>query len=45
LSGLVYGVLDPIDVGTRGLGTVDAAAVTPLRTLFPRALPYLMADF
>jgi predicted N-acetyltransferase YhbS len=45
LSGLVYGVLDPIDVVARGLGTIDAAAVEPLRTLFPRALPYLMADF
>jgi GNAT superfamily N-acetyltransferase len=45
LSGLVYGVLDPVDVVTRGLGTIDAGAITPLRTLFPRALPYLMADF
>ena len=45
LSGLVYGVLDPIDVVARGLGSIDAAAVEPLRALFPRALPYLMADF
>jgi hypothetical protein len=45
LSGLVYGVLDPIDVVTRGLGTVDAGAMEPLRTLFPQTLPYLMADF
>ena len=45
LSGLIYGVLDPIDVVARGLGTIDAAAVEPLRALFPRALPYLMADF
>jgi predicted N-acetyltransferase YhbS len=45
LSGLVYGVLDPIDLIARGLGTVDAADVEPLRALFPRALPYLMADF
>jgi hypothetical protein len=45
LSGLVYGVLDPIDVVTRGFGTVDDGAVEPLRALFPRALPYLMADF
>jgi predicted N-acetyltransferase YhbS len=45
LSGLVYGVLDPVDVVARGLGAVDASAVEPLRALFPRALPYLMADF
>jgi predicted acetyltransferase len=45
LSGLVYGVLDPIDVVTRGLGTIDANAVEPLRALFPRALPYLRAEF
>jgi predicted acetyltransferase len=45
LSGLVYGVLDPIDVVTRGLGTVEGPDVEPLRALFPRALPYVMADF
>jgi hypothetical protein len=45
LSGLVYGVLDPVDVVSRGLGTIDVGAVEPLRALFPRALPYLMADF
>jgi hypothetical protein len=45
LSGVVYGVLDPVDVVTRGLGTVDAAAIEPLRALFPRALPYLRAEF
>jgi predicted acetyltransferase len=45
LSGLVYGVLDPIDVVTRGLGTVETDAIDPLRTLFPRATPYLFADF
>jgi predicted N-acetyltransferase YhbS len=45
LSGLVYGVLDPIDVVTRGFGTIDAAAVAALRALFPRELPYLFADF
>ena len=45
LSGLAYGVLDPVDVATRGLGHVDASAIEPLRSLFPRALPYLFADF
>ncbi|MEV6494626.1 GNAT family N-acetyltransferase, partial [Actinoplanes sp. NPDC051633] len=38
-SGLVYGVLDPVDVITRGLGEIDAAAVAPLRSLFPPAMP------
>jgi predicted N-acetyltransferase YhbS len=45
LSGLIYGVLDPIDVVARGLGTVEPADVAPLRMLFPRALPYLMSEF
>jgi predicted acetyltransferase len=45
LSGLIYGVLDPIDVEARGLGKIDRDAVGPLRELFPRALPYLFADF
>jgi hypothetical protein len=45
LSGLVYGVLDPIDVEIRGLGKIDPGAMAPLRGLFPRALPYLFADF
>jgi predicted N-acetyltransferase YhbS len=45
LSGLVYGVLDPIDVVARGLGAVEIAAVAPLRSLFPQAKPYLFADF
>ena len=45
LSGLVYGVLDPIDVMTRGLGRIDEAAVEPLRAIFPKAMPYLFADF
>jgi predicted N-acetyltransferase YhbS len=45
LSGLVYGVLDPVDVVTRGLGQVDAGALGPLRTLFPRQMPYIFADF
>jgi len=44
-SALLYGVLDPIEVTTRGLGQVDAAAVAPLDRLFPRRMPYLCADF
>jgi hypothetical protein len=44
-SALVYGVLDPVDVAVRGLGTVPPDAVEPLRGLFPRAMPYLFADF
>jgi predicted N-acetyltransferase YhbS len=46
ISGLVYGVLDPEEVVTRGLGVIDGPdAVAALRSLFPRALPYLFADF
>jgi predicted acetyltransferase len=45
LSGLLYGVLDPVDVVVRGLGVVGADATTALRSLFPRDLPYLYADF
>jgi predicted N-acetyltransferase YhbS len=45
LSGLLYGVLDPVDVVARGLGKVEADALSPLRTLFPREMPYLYADF
>jgi predicted acetyltransferase len=45
LSGLVYGVLDPVEVLTRGLGAVGADAIGPLRALFPKKMPYLFADF
>jgi predicted acetyltransferase len=45
LSGLVFGVLDPVDVVVRGFGQADAAAISALRSMFPRALPYLFADF
>jgi hypothetical protein len=45
LSGLVYGVLDPVDVTVRGLGTVTPDAAVALRSLFPRSLPYLFSDF
>jgi hypothetical protein len=45
ISGLAYGVLDPIDVLARGFGEFDAEAVEPLRALFPGELPYMFADF
>ncbi|MER7455509.1 GNAT family N-acetyltransferase [Micromonospora sp. NPDC126480] len=45
LSGLAYGVLDPVEVQLRGLGDVPADAAAELRRLFPRRLPYLFADF
>ncbi|MFG1609551.1 enhanced intracellular survival protein Eis [Actinoplanes sp. NPDC049265] len=45
LSALVYGVLDPVEVMTRGLGQIEYTAVDALRALFPRELPYLFADF
>jgi predicted N-acetyltransferase YhbS len=45
ISGLVYGVLDPIDVLTRGFGTMNSDAVEPLRSLFPRRMPFMFADF
>ncbi|MFF5172623.1 enhanced intracellular survival protein Eis [Micromonospora sp. NPDC000089] len=45
LSALAYGVLDPAEVHVRGLGDVPPDAAAELRRLFPRALPYLFADF
>ncbi|MFI9641197.1 enhanced intracellular survival protein Eis [Micromonospora sp. NPDC051925] len=45
LSALAYGVLDPVEVHIRGLGEVGPEAAAELRRLFPRALPYLFADF
>lgn len=45
LSGLVYGVLDPDELPARGFGQVSGQAAQRLRTLFPRALPYLHAHF
>ena len=45
LSGLVYGVLDPDEVGLRGFGAVPDEAANELRVLFPREFPYLFADF
>ncbi|AEV87869.1 hypothetical protein ACWT_6858 [Actinoplanes sp. SE50] len=45
LSALVYGVLDPVEVVTRGLGDLDRDAITRLDALFPRRTPYMFADF
>ncbi|MFJ8690532.1 GNAT family N-acetyltransferase [Micromonospora wenchangensis] len=45
LSGLAFGVLDPVDINARQLGTVDPASIEPLRHLFPRASPYLFSTF
>ena len=44
-SGLVYGVLDPVDVITRGFGEIEPSAVEPLRELFPRAMPQVFSSF
>jgi hypothetical protein len=40
LSGLAYGVLDPIDVVARGLGEVSEGAAAELRALLPRCTPH-----
>jgi hypothetical protein len=45
ISGLVYGVLDPVDVVTRGFGEVGPDAIEALRALFPRRMPFMFADF
>ncbi|WP_122982494.1 GNAT family N-acetyltransferase [Actinoplanes teichomyceticus] len=44
-SALAYGVLDPVEVFTRGLADLDADAMTRLGALFPRRTPYMFADF
>lgn len=44
-SALLYGVLDPIEVVTRGLGQIPAEAIPALTSMFPRQMPYLFADF
>ncbi|MCW2143729.1 putative acetyltransferase [Actinoplanes cyaneus] len=44
-SALAYGALDPVEVVTRGLGDLDADAISRLGALFPRRLPYLFAQF
>lgn len=45
MSALAYGVLDPIEVVTRGFGQVEPSAVGPLTALFPKLMPYMFADF
>lgn len=45
LSALVYGVLDPEELPLRGLGAMPADAAAELRTLFPRRVPYVFANF
>ncbi|GIM94215.1 GNAT family N-acetyltransferase [Paractinoplanes toevensis] len=44
-SALAYGVLDPVEVFTRGLGEVSPDAIPALTAMFPRQMPYLFADF
>ncbi|MFK3980464.1 enhanced intracellular survival protein Eis [Micromonospora sp. NPDC050397] len=45
ISALVYGVLDPDELPLRGFGDVPAPAAAQLRSLFPRTMPYIFADF
>jgi len=45
ISALAYGVLDPVELVTRGFGQVEGSAVGPLGALFPKRMPYLFADF
>ncbi|MEH1164615.1 GNAT family N-acetyltransferase [Micromonospora sp. CPCC 205539] len=45
LSALAYGVLDPAELPLRGLGEVPVDAAAELRSIFPRRVPYLFADF
>ncbi|MDG4760885.1 GNAT family N-acetyltransferase [Micromonospora sp. WMMD710] len=45
LSALAYGVLDPAELPLRGLGEVQPDAAAELRSIFPREVPYLFADF
>jgi predicted N-acetyltransferase YhbS len=45
LSALVYGVLDPEEIVVRGLGDVPPGAAGVLRSMWPRAVPYLTVDF
>jgi len=44
-AALVYGVLDPVDIAVRGLGTVPPGSLAGLRTLFPPRVPYVCAEF
>jgi predicted acetyltransferase len=45
LSALLYGVLDPVEVFTRGLGELSPEAIGPLTSLFPRQMPYIFSVF
>jgi predicted N-acetyltransferase YhbS len=45
ISALAYGVLDPVEVVTRGFGQIEASAYDSLTALFPKRMPYLFADF
>jgi predicted N-acetyltransferase YhbS len=45
ISGLIYGVLDPGDAIVRGFGHASIEAQQELRTIFPRAMPYVCAEF
>jgi predicted N-acetyltransferase YhbS len=45
LSALAYGVLDPAELPWRGLGEVPVDAAAELRSIFPRRVPHLFADF
>lgn len=45
LSALAYGVLDPQELPIRGYGVVSPEAAQQLRLIFPRAMPYLYAEF
>ncbi len=40
ISGLAYGVLDPIDVVARGMGEVSEGAAAELRALLPQRTPH-----
>jgi hypothetical protein len=45
LSALVYGLLDPVELMIRGLGTVPEDAAAQLRSLWPRRVPSLAVAF
>ncbi|MFI5491364.1 enhanced intracellular survival protein Eis [Actinoplanes sp. NPDC051859] len=45
ISALAYGVLDPIELMTRGFGQVQPSAIEALTALFPKEVPFLWADF
>ncbi len=45
LAALVYGLLDPAELGLRGYGQVDPATQQLLRTMFPRQVPFLLEAF